>query len=144
MAKISEDIRKKIKDKAIVFDEKAGTATITVTLYPKYRDESAVKLISDVARILIEEDGVQTGALAAANTINNKYGEVSGDWVFEVKGKKNIVKQEPVKKVNPVEKKIPVKREVPVEKKAPVQAPPKKEEPSSGFFAKRDKKKGKK
>ena len=43
-----------------------------------------------------------------------------------------------------VEKKIPVKREVPVEKKASVQTPPKKEQPSSGFFAKRDKKKGKK
>ena len=144
MAKIREEVRKKIKDKEIVVDEKAGTATITVTLSPKRLEELAIKLNSGAAKILVEETGIEVDGLIKADTINNKRREVSGQWVFRIKGKQQTPKKEPVKRDESVEKKAPVKKDKPVKKETVVKEEPKKEEPSSGFFAKRDKKKGKK
>ena len=143
MAKIKEAIRKKIKDKEVVVDEKAGTATVTVTLSPKRREEFAIKLISDAAKILVEETGIEVDSLIEADTINNKRGEVSGQWVFRIKGKQQAPKKEPIKKEEPVEKKAPIKKET-TKKQSTKKVEPKKEEPSSGFFAKREKKKGNK
>jgi hypothetical protein len=148
VAKIKETIRKKIKDKEILVDKKAGTATVTVTLHPKRRDELATKLISDAAKILVEETGLEVDGLIKADTITNKRGEATGQWVFSIKGKQETPKKEPVKKNKPIEKKTPVKKETTkkqsVKKVEPKKAEPKKEESSSGFFAKRDKKKGNK
>jgi hypothetical protein len=143
VAKIKETIRKKIKDKEILVDEKAGTATVTVTLHQKRREELAIKLISDAARILVEETGLEVEGLIKADTINNKRGEATGQWVFRIKGKQETPKKEPVKKNKSIEKKAPVKKETP-KKQSTKKVEPKKEEPSSGFFAKRDKKKGNK
>ena len=144
MAKIREEVRKKIKDKEIVVDEKAGTATITVTLSPKRLEELAIKLNSGAAKILVEETGIEVDGLIKADTINNTRREGSGQWVFRIKGKQQTPKKEPVKREESVEKKAPVKKDKPVKKETVVKEEPKKEEPSSGFFAKRDKKKGKK
>ena len=131
MAKIREEVRKKIKDKEIVVDEKAGTATITVTLSPKRLEELAIKLNSGAAKILVEETGIEVDGLIKADTINNKRREVSGQWVFRIKGKQQTPKKEPVKREESVEKKAPVKKDKPVKKETVVKEEPKKEQPKA-------------
>jgi len=145
--------RKKIINKEVTIDKESGHVVVTIFLSERQSGEIRTTADHRDAAKIAEEEGVQVGKLITDCRINNRSGPVTGTWEFyQSYTEKKPVKIEkviPTKKEEPVEKKAPVKKEVkkeiPVKKEAPVKkVEPKKEEPSSGFFAKREKKKGNK
>ena len=129
---------KVIKHKEVLVDRDAGTATVNITIYPRNINEPRTKISGHKIIDIAIEGGAEVVRVLEDCTISNRYGEASGTWVFEILSNKVPEKKTAVKKDKPVEKKVPVKKETAVKKEA------NKEESSSGFFAKRDKKKGKK
>ena len=126
-----------IKHKEVLIDQAAGTATVNITIYPRSLDKIRSKIYTNHVIPLVIEAGAEVVEIIEGCEINNRYGEASGTWIFKIT---STIKKPLVKKAKSIEP----KKEAAAKKEAPVKVEPKKEEPSSGFFAKRDKKKGNK
>jgi hypothetical protein len=119
-----------IKHKEVLVDREAGTATVNITIYPRNINQPRAKISGHNVIDIATQGGAEIIGIIEDCTINNRYGEASGTWVFEILSNKTPIKKAPKKET----KKAPA-----VEKEEP-----KEEESSSGFFAKREKKKGNK
>ena len=134
-----------IKHKEVLIDQTAGTATVNITIYSKRRGKVRDKVYTNHVIPLVVKAGVEITDVIQGCRIHNLYGEATGTWIFEITSvvKKPLAeKKTPIKKQKPV-KKVESKKAEP-KKEESKKAEPKKEESSSGFFAKRDKKKGNK
>lgn len=129
MAEIKKELRNKITNHNITVDDKTGIAKVEVTLAPRRGDEYTVKIITNTAKALVEESGLEVEQIITACTINNRRGAASGLWEFKVK---QAQKKAPAK--TPAKKKTTPKKQTVVEEPA--------KEEASGFFKNRNKKKG--
>ena len=127
MIKIRKHVREKIKTKNIVIDEVVGTVTVTITIFPSARNESATKLFPDIVRTLVEENNIQIGELYTGNSVSNKYGEATGVWIFKFEGEGKTFQTPHMKSI---EEDLSAKI-IPADKKI--------EHVPSKFFEKRDK-----
>ena len=144
--------RKKIINKEVTIDKDSGHVVVTIFLSERQPGEIRTTANRHDAAQIANEEGIQVGRIAKDCRINNRSGPLTGTWEFyqshAEKKPAKIEKAIPVKKAESVEKKAPAKKETTkkqsTKKVEPKKAEPKKEEPSSGFFAKREKKKGNK
>jgi hypothetical protein len=75
---------RQIKEKHIDIDKGVGEAILTITLHSKKRNEKKTKISTKDIVYLIENEDVKILDTIRHDNISNKFGEVTGTWIFKI------------------------------------------------------------
>jgi hypothetical protein len=75
---------RKIKDKSVIIDREIGEATVVITLYVKRLDEVKTIITAFDVKPFLEKEGITVIDTIKNDQISNRFGEVTGTWIFKI------------------------------------------------------------
>ena len=75
---------KRIKEKSVIVDEGIGEAIVKIVLHGKHRDEIKTIITRRDAISLLEKEGIEILGTIKNDQISNRFGEVTGTWIFKI------------------------------------------------------------